>query len=90
METVYKRLIELAELCKEHLTDDMGIIVGDGLKVSYIRKLCEYIFGKGKMKIKVLVQGQGSASSKQKRNKKERIMTVKVQGRSYAELVLKK
>ncbi|KAK9744976.1 hypothetical protein QE152_g7276 [Popillia japonica] len=42
---------------KVHSTENINLLVGDGLKTSYGRKVCEYIFAKEKIKIKLLLQG---------------------------------
>lgn len=72
MAIVYKRMKELLETIKEHPTEKMNIVIGDGLKVSYVRKICEYIFANENVKVRLLVQGFRSDTKKKKRGKEKK------------------
>jgi hypothetical protein len=87
MKDVYRCVKELDELTKEHNTAEISVILGEGLKISYAKKICEYVFGLGEIKVKLIAQGQRSDPQKQKMTKSESTVTVKAEGRSYADLV---
>lgn len=89
MEIVYNRIEELLGTIKEHPTEKINIVVGDGLKLAYVRKICEYIFAGTNVKVKLLVQGFRSDPKKEKGKREETIMTIKTQGNSYVDMVKK-
>lgn len=87
MEEVYNRMKELAQAIRQQPTVNINMVVGDGLKHSYVRKTCEYIFTKEEVKIKLLVQGHRSEPKKQRTRSEESIVTVKTEGKSYVDMV---
>ncbi|KAK9737775.1 hypothetical protein QE152_g10439 [Popillia japonica] len=89
MEEVYEKMKDLRETAKIHPTESINLVVGEGLKVSYLQKICEHVFRKCSTKIRLILQGKKPEPQRHKTRKEEGIVTVKAEGKSYVD-VLKK
>ncbi|KAK9729431.1 Endonuclease-reverse transcriptase [Popillia japonica] len=93
METVVDKMLQLKENIVMHPTDNINLVIGEGLKFSYVRKICEFVFTNQNIKIKLLAQAP--RSDPQKRRKEEesivtvKTVTVKTQGKSFVDVVKK-
>ncbi|KAK9695122.1 hypothetical protein QE152_g33067 [Popillia japonica] len=88
MEAVYEKIVQLKENISMHPTENISLVISEGLKFSYVRKIYEYVFTKQKLKIKLLTQTPIS-DPKQRKKKEESIVTVKAQGKSFVDIVKK-
>ncbi|KAK9688148.1 hypothetical protein QE152_g35766 [Popillia japonica] len=88
MEAVYEKIVQLKENISMHPTENISLVISEGLKLSYVKKICEYVFAKQKVKIKLLTQTPRS-DPKQRKKKEESIVTVKAQGKSFVDIVKK-
>lgn len=90
MATVYDRIAKLKKNISVHPTEHMNLVISDGLKFSYVRKICEYVFANETMTIKLFAQRQRSDPQKPKlKRKEESTVTIKTQGKSFVDVVKK-
>lgn len=88
MATVYDKIVRLKENIPVHPTERINLVISEGLKFTYIRKICEYVFAKETMTIKLIAQGQRSDPQKPKlRKKEESTVTIKTEGKSFVDVV---
>ncbi|KAK9708417.1 hypothetical protein QE152_g27225 [Popillia japonica] len=73
MEAVYEKIVQLKENISMHPTENISLVISEGLKLSYVKKICEYVFAKQKVKIKLLTQTPRS-DPKQRRSRIPRYM----------------
>ncbi|KAK9693476.1 hypothetical protein QE152_g34172 [Popillia japonica] len=86
MRVVYDNLMHLKENIAMHPAVSINLITCEGLKFSYVRKICEFVFAKVKIKIKMIAQGQRSEPLKRKK-KEESVVMVKAEGKSFVDIV---
>lgn len=75
IEHTYNAVKELKSMMEIHPTKKLNIVLGEGLDVTYTRKVCEYIFAETEMKIIILAL---TSKLKSTSNKKEKPKTGKV------------
>lgn len=89
-EELFNKLRELLiETTKVHPTSNINIVIGEDMKVSTIRKMCEFIARGQSIEIKILTQGLRSDPQKQRKIKEETLVMIKSGESSYADLLKK-
>lgn len=89
MELLYNKIKEFKETTQVHPSKLVNLVIGEGLKPSYTRKICEYAFANVDIKIRILLQGSGSNPSRQKTRREDTMVRVSAEGKSYVDMVKK-